>query len=125
MTVGKVSKNTLLRVIPTMTFIHFLTGILSDMSFFLAFYLTYLLAFYLSGKSSGISSGILSGISSSISCGVLSGILLAYVLANLLAFFFPSSARWLSPGRLSSRKDNCIVQIHRITAVATSVITTM
>ena len=78
MTVGKVSKNTLLRVIPTMTFIHFLTGILSDMSFFLAFYLafylTYLLAFYLSGKSSGISSGILSGISSSISCGVLSGI---------------------------------------------------
>ena len=34
--------------------------------------------------------------------------------------FFPSNARWLSPGRLSSRKDNCIVQIHRIKAVATS-----
>ena len=33
--------------------------------------------------------------------------------------FFPSNARWLSPGRLSSRKDNCIVQIHRINAVAT------
>ena len=36
--------------------------------------------------------------------------------------FFPSNARWLSPGRLSSRKDNCIVQIHRINAVATLVI---
>ena len=39
--------------------------------------------------------------------------------------FFPSNARWLSPGRLSSRKDNCILQIHRINAVATSVMTTM
>ena len=39
--------------------------------------------------------------------------------------FFPSNARWLSPGRLSSRKDNCIVQIHRINAVATLVIMTM
>ena len=39
--------------------------------------------------------------------------------------FFPSNARWLSPGRLSSRKTNCIVQIYRINAVATSVITTM
>ena len=42
-----------------------------------------------------------------------------------LTFFFPSNARWLSPGRLSSRKDNCILQIHRINAVATSVMTTM
>jgi len=33
---------------------------------------------------------------------------------------FPSNARWLSPGRLSSRKDNSILQIHRINAVATS-----
>ena len=33
----------------------------------------------------------------------------------LVAFlFFLSNARWLSPGRLSSRKDNCIVQIHQI-----------
>ena len=32
--------------------------------------------------------------------------------------FFPSNARWLLPARLSSRKDNCIVQIHRINAVA-------
>ena len=39
--------------------------------------------------------------------------------------FFPSNARWLSPGRLSSRKDNCIVQIHRIKAAATLVIMTM
>ena len=36
--------------------------------------------------------------------------------------FFPSNARWLSPGRLSSRKDNCIFQIHRIRSVATSVL---
>ena len=35
--------------------------------------------------------------------------------------FFPSNARWLLPGRLSSRKDNCILQIHRIGSVATSV----
>jgi hypothetical protein len=40
-------------------------------------------------------------------------------------FFFLSNARWLSPGRLSSRKDNCILQIHRIKVVATSVVTTM
>ena len=49
----------LLRVIPTMTFIHFVTGkssgILSDISFGI-----------LSGILSGISSGILSGISSGI-----------------------------------------------------------
>ena len=43
----------------------------------------------------------------------------------VLKYFFPSNARWLSPGRLSSRKDNCILQIHRINAVATSVMTTM
>jgi hypothetical protein len=39
--------------------------------------------------------------------------------------FFPSNARWLSPGRLSSRKDNCIVQIHRINAIATLVISAL
>ena len=44
---------------------------------------------------------------------------------DLTPFFFPSNARWLSPGRLSSRKDNCILQIHRIRAVATSVMMTM
>ena len=33
-------------------------------------------------------------------------------------FFFPSNARWLLPGHLSSRKDNCSLQIHRINAVA-------
>ena len=41
------------------------------------------------------------------------------------SIFFPSNARWLSPGRLSSRKDNCILQINRIKAAATSVVTTM
>ena len=44
---------------------------------------------------------------------------IADMLQQLLQF--PSNARWLSPGRLSSRKDNCILQIHRINAVATSV----
>ena len=45
-------------------------------------------------------------------------------MENQTFSFFPSNARWLSPGRLSSRKDNCILQIHRIKAVATSVVTT-
>ena len=31
--------------------------------------------------------------------------------------FFPSNARWLSPGRLSSRKADCIQQINLINAV--------
>ena len=57
-----IEKNILLRVIPTMTFIHFVTGkssgILSDIS---------------SGICSGISSGIPSGILSGISSGTLSG----------------------------------------------------
>ena len=60
-------KITLLRVIPTMTFIHFVTGkssgILSDIS-----------SGILPGVLSGISSGILAGISSGISSGILSGI---------------------------------------------------
>ena len=63
---------TLLRVIPTMTFIHFVTGtssgILSDI-------LSGILSGIPSGILSGISSGILPGISSGISSGVLSGIL--------------------------------------------------
>ena len=57
---------TLLRVIPTMTFIRFNIGksfgILSDIS-----------SGILSGKSSGILSGISSGILSDISSGILSG----------------------------------------------------
>ena len=60
------SKIILLRVIPTMTFIHFLTGnssgILSDIS-----------SGILSGISSGICSGISSGILSGISYAILSG----------------------------------------------------
>ena len=64
-------KITLLRVIPTMTFIHFLTGkssgILSDIS-------SGILSGISSGKCSGISSGISSGILSGKSSGILSGI---------------------------------------------------
>ena len=63
-----VLKITLLRVIPTMTFIHFLTGktsgILSDISSDILF-----------GILSGISSGICSGISSDILSGISSDIL--------------------------------------------------
>ena len=75
-TLGHLQKNTLLRVIPTMTFIHLLIGksssILHDIS-------SGILSGILSGISSGILSGILSGISSGIlsdiSSGILSGIL--------------------------------------------------
>ena len=79
---------TLLRVIPTMTFIHFLTGkssgILSDISSDILFGLlsgissgicSGISSGILSGKSSGILSGISSGILSDISSGILSGIL--------------------------------------------------
>ena len=63
----KTERITLLRVIPTVTFLRFLTGkssgILSDIS-----------SGILSGKSSGILSGISSGILSDISSGILSGI---------------------------------------------------
>ena len=65
-------KNTLLRVIPTMTIIHFVTGkssgILSDIS-------SGILPGISSAICSGISSGTLSGISSGISSDILSGIL--------------------------------------------------
>ena len=77
-------KITLLRVIPTMTFIHFLTGkssgILSDISSDILFGILssissgILSSGILSGKSSGILSGISSGILSDISSGILSGI---------------------------------------------------
>ena len=64
-------KNTLLRVIPTVTFLHFLTGkssgILSGIS-------SGILSGISSGILSGISSGILSDIPSGISSGILSGI---------------------------------------------------
>ena len=67
---------TLLRVIPTMTFIHFLIGqswgILSDISSGILFGI---LSGISSGKCSGISSGILSGKSSGILSGISSGIL--------------------------------------------------
>ena len=67
---------TLLRVIPTMTFIHFLTGkswgIQSDISSGILFGI---LSGISSGRCSGISSGILSGKSSGILSGISSGIL--------------------------------------------------
>ena len=43
----------------------------------------------------------------------------------ILVAFFPSNARWLSPGRLTNRKYNCIWQIQRIRSVATSVLSTV
>ena len=58
---------TLLRVIPTMSFIHFVTGKSSDI-------LSGISSGILSGISSGILFGILSGISSGISSDILSGI---------------------------------------------------
>ena len=73
-------KNTLLRVIPTMTFIRFVTGkssgILSDISSGIR-----------SGKSSGILSGKHSGTLSGIPCGILSGIselILSGILSGIL-----------------------------------------
>ena len=77
------NKITLLRVIPTMTFIHFLTGkssgILSDISSDILFGIlsgisSVISSGILSGKSSGILSGISSGILSDISSGILSDI---------------------------------------------------
>ena len=75
---------TSLRMIPTMAFIHFLTGkssgILSDISSgilsgILSGICSGISSGILSGKSSGILSGISSGILSDISSGILSGIL--------------------------------------------------
>ena len=62
---------TLLRVIPTMTFIHFVTGKSSGI---LSGILSGISSSILPGICSGISSGILSGILSGISSGILSGI---------------------------------------------------
>ena len=66
-----ITKITLLRVIPTMTFIHFVTGkssgILSDI-------FSGIRSGILSGISSGISSNILSGISSGTLCGISFGV---------------------------------------------------
>ena len=81
-------KITLLRVIPTMTFIHFLTGkssgILSDIP-------SGILSGICSGISSGISSDILSGISSDILSGISSDILsgiLSGISSDILSDIF-------------------------------------
>ena len=80
---GKTRQITLLCVIPTMTFIHFVTGkssgILSDIfsgirSGILSGIPSGILPGISSGRCSGISSGICSGISSGIPSGILSGI---------------------------------------------------
>ena len=111
---GTFKKNTLLRVIPTMTFIYFLTGkssgilfgissgffsgilsgissdILSDISSgILSGILSDISSGILSGISSGILSGKSSGILSGISCGILSiwHFYLAFYLAYLVAFY--------------------------------------
>ena len=68
-------KITLLRVIPTMSFIHFVTGKSSGILFDIS-----------SGILSGISSGILSGISSGI-LNIIYSNLLAFYLANILALY--------------------------------------
>ena len=82
-------KITLLRVIPTMAFIHFVTGkssgILSDI---------------LSGILSGIPSGILSGISSGILSDVLSGISSGPGISSGILSYIPSG---ISSGILSGR----------------------
>ena len=84
---------TLLRVIPTMTFIRFVTdkssGILSDIS---------------SGILSGISSGILSGISSGILPGISSGILsdmLSSVLSGISSCIYEPKTRFKNPCHMS------------------------
>ena len=78
-------KITLLRVIPTMTFIHFLTGkssgILSDIP---SGILSGILSGICSGISSGISSDTLSGISSDILSGISSDIL-SDILSGILS----------------------------------------
>ena len=74
-------KNTFLCVIPTMTFIHFLTGkssgILSD-----------IFSGILSGILSGISSGILSGKSSGILSYILSGISIWHISRHFIWHIF-------------------------------------
>ena len=97
----------ILRVIPTMTFIHFLTGkssgILSDISSgILSGISSGISSGILSGKSSGILSGISSGILSDISSGILSGIssgILSDISSGILSYI-PSG---ISSGILSGR----------------------
>ena len=94
-------KITLLRVIPTMTFIHFLTGkssgILSDIS---SGILSGILSGISSGVSSGISSGILSGKSSDILSGISSGIL-SDILSGISSDMFSGILSGISSDILS------------------------
>ena len=119
---------TSLRMIPTMTFIHFLTGkssgILSDISSGILFGISSgISSGILSGKSSGIlsgiSSGILSGISSDIlsdiSSDILSGIL-SGISSDILSDIF--SSRWgpavptaIWKSRLRSGSAHCDLEV--------------
>ena len=86
---GKQVRITLLRVIPTMTFIRFVTdkssGILSGIS---------------SGILSGISSGILPGISSGISSGILSD-MLSSILSGIFSGIYEAKTRFKNPCHMS------------------------
>ena len=102
---------TLLRVIPTMTFIHFLTGksseilsgissgILSGISSGICSGIS---SGILSGKSSGILSGISSGILSDISSGILSGIS-SGILSDISSGILSDIPSGISSGILSGR----------------------
>ena len=100
-------KNTLLSVIPTMTFIHFVTGkssvILSDIS-----------SGILSGKHSGTLSGISSGILSDILSGILSGIpsgILSGISSNILSGISPGTLSGISYGILSGISSRILSDI--------------
>ena len=106
---------TLLRVIPTMTFIHFLTGkssgILSDISSGILSGISSgicsgissgIFSGILSGKSSGILSGISSGILSDISSGILSGIS-SGILSDISSGILSDIPSGISSGILSGR----------------------
>ena len=91
---GEKSKNipiTLLRVIPTMTSIRFVTGkspgVLAGIS---SGILSGISSGILSGISSGISSGILPGISSEICSGISSGTLSGILSGKSSAFYLPN-----------------------------------
>ena len=117
---GLKSKITLLRVIPTMTFIHFVTGkssgILSDIfSGIPSGILSGISSGILSGKSSGIPSGILSSISSGILSGKSAGILsgkhsgtLSGISSGILADILSGILSGIPSGILSGISSNIL-----------------
>ena len=127
-----VIKITLLRVIPTMTFVHSVTGkssgILSDISSRIRSGILFgissgTLTGISSGICSGISSGILSGISSGISSDILSGILsgkhsgtlsgipsgiLSGISSGILSGIYSDILSGISSGILSGRSSDIL-----------------